>query len=43
MSTSARRLIGLDEREALCNGLEELCEEYVDGWESDSDDDDDEA
>lgn len=42
MSSSVRRLIGLEEREALCNGLEELCEEYVEGWESGSDEDDDE-
>ncbi|KAL9095035.1 MAG: hypothetical protein Q9165_002637 [Trypethelium subeluteriae] len=40
MSGTARRLIGLDEREALCNGLEELCDEYMEGWESGSDEDD---
>lgn len=37
----ARRLIGLDEREALCDGLAVMAEEYTDGWSSDDGDDDD--
>lgn len=38
----ARRLTGIDEREALCNGLHVLAEEYDEGWDSgmDSDNDD---
>lgn len=35
------RAVGLDEREALANGLGEICEAYEEGWESGSDDDDD--
>ena len=41
MSGVVRRLVGLDEREALYNGLEGICDEYVEGWISDSDEDDD--
>ena len=41
MSGIVRRFVALDEREALCNGLEELCDEYIEGWESESDEDDD--
>ncbi|KAH0133527.1 tubulin nucleotide-binding domain-like protein, partial [Aureobasidium melanogenum] len=37
----ARSIIGIDEREALCDGLVGICEEYEDGWDSDSDSDDD--
>lgn len=37
----ARSIIGIDEREALCDGLVGICEEYEDGWESGSDSDDD--
>ncbi|KAI9660477.1 MAG: mtDNA inheritance, partitioning of the mitochondrial organelle [Bathelium mastoideum] len=43
MSDTARRFVGLAEREALCNGLEEICDEYFEGWESESDENDDEA
>lgn len=35
------RAVGLDEREALANGLGEVCEAYEEGWESGSDDDGD--
>ncbi|MCJ1361937.1 mtDNA inheritance, partitioning of the mitochondrial organelle [Acarospora aff. strigata] len=34
------RTVGLDEREALSNGLGEICEAYEEGWESGSDSDD---
>jgi hypothetical protein len=37
----ARRMVGLDEREALCDGLAALADEYQDGWASDDDDRDD--
>ncbi|KAL1302654.1 hypothetical protein AAFC00_003021 [Neodothiora populina] len=37
----ARSLVGIDEREALCDGLISICEEYEDGWDSDSEIDDD--
>jgi len=36
-----RRSVGVDEREALCDGLERICDEYEEGWEDESDDDDD--
>ncbi|MCJ1394465.1 mtDNA inheritance, partitioning of the mitochondrial organelle [Xylographa bjoerkii] len=35
------RTVGLDEREALNNGLGEIAEAYEEGWSSDSDDDSD--
>ncbi|KAB8296846.1 hypothetical protein EYC80_002257 [Monilinia laxa] len=35
------RAIGMDEREALSNSLGEIAESYEEGWESDTDDDDD--
>lgn len=35
------RMIGLDEREALSNGLGEIAEAYEEGWSSGSDDDSD--
>jgi hypothetical protein len=35
------RSIGLDEREALSNSLGEIAEAYEEGWNSDSDEDDD--
>lgn len=38
---AARRLVGLDEREALSNGLEALAEEYDEGWDSGTDSDED--
>lgn len=37
----ASRLIGVDEREALVNGLGEISEDYQERWESDSDSGDD--
>lgn len=37
----ARSMVGIDEREALCDGLIGICEEYEDGWDSDDEDDDD--
>ena len=36
-----RRLVSLDEREALSNGLETLAEEYEEGWDSGTDSDED--
>ncbi|GAB7354026.1 hypothetical protein MBLNU459_g4613t1 [Dothideomycetes sp. NU459] len=36
----ARSIVGIDEREALCDGLVGICEEYEDGWDSDESDDD---
>ncbi|KAG5942482.1 hypothetical protein E4U53_007246 [Claviceps sorghi] len=38
---ATRRLIGLDEREALSNGIAEMADAYQDDWSSGSDDDDD--
>lgn len=38
---AVRRLVGLDEREALSNGLEVLAEEYDEGWNSGTDSDED--
>lgn len=38
-----KRLVSVDEREALCNGLQVIAEEYDEGWDgdfTDSDDDD---
>ncbi|KAF7450113.1 Tubulin [Pyrenophora tritici-repentis] len=37
-----KRLVGIEEREALCNGLQVLAEEYDEGWDSGTDSDDDE-
>lgn len=37
----ARSIIGIDEREALCDGLVGICEQYEEGWESGSESDDD--
>lgn len=39
LSLIARRAAGLSERESLSNGLESLREEYVEGWDEDSDED----
>ncbi|EAT90122.2 hypothetical protein SNOG_01910 [Parastagonospora nodorum SN15] len=36
-----KRLVGIEEREALCNGLQVLAEEYDEGWDSGTDSDDD--
>lgn len=38
----ARRLVQIEEREALYNGLQVIAEEYDEGWDSGSDSDDDE-
>lgn len=38
-----KRLVVVDEREALCNGLQVIAEEYDEGWDggfTDSDDED---
>lgn len=38
-----KRLVAVDEREALCDGLQLIAEEYDEGWDgdfTDSDDDD---
>jgi hypothetical protein len=32
-----RRMVSLDERESLCNGLRMIAEEYDEGWSSGSD------
>lgn len=41
LQTVATRTVGIDEREALVNGLGELREQYDNGWMSDSDSGDD--
>lgn len=38
---AARRFIEMDEREALSNGIQEICEAYTEGWDSDINSDDD--
>ena len=38
---AVRRLVSVDEREALSNGLEALAEEYEEGWDSSTDSDED--
>lgn len=38
---TARQLIGVDQREELCDGLVAIAEEYEEGWESGSDMDED--
>lgn len=35
-------MVGIDEREALCHGLQTMAEEYDEGWDSGSDSDEDE-
>lgn len=44
MEQIVRRLhmVGIDEREALCHGLQTMAEEYDEGWDSGSDSDEDE-
>ena len=37
----ARRLVGIEEREALCDGLARIAEEYEEGWSGSDDSDDD--
>ena len=32
-------MVGIDEREALCHGLQSMAEEYDEGWDSGSDSD----
>ena len=39
---SARRMVGIDEREALCDGLAGMAEEYEEGWSEGDDSDNDE-
>ncbi|KAL1598691.1 mtDNA inheritance, partitioning of the mitochondrial organelle [Paraconiothyrium brasiliense] len=34
-------MVGIDERETICNGLQTMAEEYDDGWDSGSDSDED--
>lgn len=41
VENSARRLVGIEEREALCDGLAVMAEEYNEGWMSEDDSDDD--
>lgn len=38
----ARRTVGIEEREALCDGLMTMAEEYREGWSEDEDGDEDE-
>lgn len=38
---ATRRLISLDEREGLSNGIAEMADAYQDDWSSGSDNDDD--
>ena len=38
---AARMVVGIEDREALCDGLVGICQEYEEGWESGSDEDDD--
>lgn len=40
MEAVASRIISIDERETIVNGLGEIRESYETGWMSDSDDDD---
>lgn len=37
----ARRMVGIDEREALCDGLAAMADEYEEGWMSDDENEDD--
>jgi hypothetical protein len=37
LETAARRMIGIEEREALCDGLRTIAEEYEEGWSDDDD------
>jgi len=41
LETVARRMIGIDDREALCDGLVTMAEEYEEGWSDDEDGADD--
>ena len=41
ISATAARLVSVDEREAIVNGLGEIREFYETGWSSGSDDEDD--
>lgn len=41
MGHVARRLVQIEEREALYNGLQTLAEEYDEGWDSGTDSDND--
>lgn len=40
MEQVVRRMIGVEEREALSDELQTLCEEYEEGWNSGSEDSD---
>ena len=40
LENSARRLVGVDEREALCDGLSSIAQEYEEGWDGSDDSDD---
>lgn len=41
IASTARGIVGVDDREALVNGLQEICEAYTEGYQSDMDSDDD--
>ncbi|KAF2756997.1 tubulin nucleotide-binding domain-like protein [Pseudovirgaria hyperparasitica] len=42
MERTVRRYVSVDEREAVSDGLKTLCEEYEEGWDSGSDEGEDE-
>ncbi|GAB1737899.1 hypothetical protein NU219Hw_g2371t1 [Hortaea werneckii] len=39
LERNARRMVGVEERESLCDGLATMAEEYEDGWSDDEDED----
>ena len=39
LERNARRMVGVEERETLCDGLATMAEEYEDGWSDDEDED----
>ncbi|RMY54349.1 hypothetical protein D0864_13963, partial [Hortaea werneckii] len=39
LERNARRMVGIEERESLCDGLATMAEEYEDGWSDDEDED----
>jgi len=42
LEAAARRMVGIDEREALCDGLVTMAEEYEEGWSDDEEGNEDE-
>ncbi|KAI7366752.1 tubulin nucleotide-binding domain-like protein [Hortaea werneckii] len=43
LERNARRMVGVEERETLCDGLATMAEEYEDGWSDDEDEDEGEV